>query len=157
MAGYQFTHHDHIVFIIFEFNDETIIMHINTLYFSYMKPLIKIHSVMYHGKCTSKFEFSWKWQRGFIHVSFTCWIQVFCSNKIQSTDLLHNILCSLCFNNYFVVMVLNNGMMIWIKISLKNHSFVKKRSSTWRKKILIQYTYNGKNKNKKIYINVINS
>ena len=27
-------------------------MHINTLYFSYMKPLIKIHSVMYHGKCT---------------------------------------------------------------------------------------------------------
>ena len=32
-------------------------MHINTLYFSYMKPLIKIHSVMYHDKCTSKFEF----------------------------------------------------------------------------------------------------
>ena len=106
------THHDHIVFIIFEFNDETIIMHINTLYFSYTKPLIKIHSVMYHGKCTCKFEISLKQQRGFIHVSFTCWIQVFCSNKIQSTDLLHNILCSLCFNNYFVVMILDNGMMI---------------------------------------------
>ena len=106
------THHDHIVSIIFEFNDDTIIMHIITLYFSYMKPLIKIHSVMYHGKCTSKFEFSWKWQREFIHVFFTCWIQVFCSNNIQSTDLLHNILCSLCFNNHFVVMILNNGMMI---------------------------------------------
>ena len=47
------THHDHIVFIIFEFNDETIIMHFNTLYVSNMKPLIKIHFVMYHGKCTS--------------------------------------------------------------------------------------------------------
>ena len=85
------THRDHIVFIIFEFNDETIIMHVITLYFPYMKPLIKIHSEIYHGKCTIKFEFSWKWQRGFIHVSFTRWIQVFCSNKIQSTDLLHNI------------------------------------------------------------------
>ena len=53
------THNDHILFIIFEFNDETIIiMQINTLYFSYMKQLIKIHSVIYHGKCTSKVEFS---------------------------------------------------------------------------------------------------
>ena len=33
------THHDHIVFIVFELNDETIIMHTNTLYFSYMKGL----------------------------------------------------------------------------------------------------------------------
>ena len=94
------THHDHIVFIIFEFNDETIIMHTNTLYFSYTKSL----------NFSSKFEFSGKWQRGFI--SLTCWIQVFCPDKIQSTDLLQNILCSLFFNNYFVVMILNNGMMI---------------------------------------------
>ena len=31
------THHDHIFFIIFELNDETLIMHTNTLYFSNMK------------------------------------------------------------------------------------------------------------------------
>ena len=126
-------------------------MQINILYFSYMKPLIKIHSVMYHGKCTSKFEFSWKWQRVLIHVSLTCWIQVFCSNKIQSTDLLHNILRSLCFNNYFVVMILNNGMVIWIKNIFKNHNFVKQKVFYMGKKILDQYTYNGKNKNQ-IYI-----
>ena len=96
-------------------NDETIIMHTNTLYFSYTQPLIKIHYVMYYGKCTSKFEFSGKWQRGVYNVSFTCWIQVFCSNKIQSTDLQQNILCSLFFNNFFVVMIFNNRMMIWIK------------------------------------------
>ena len=149
------THHDHIVFIIFEVNDETIIMHINTLYFSYMKPLIKIHSVMYHGKCTSKFEFSWKWQRGFIHVSFTCWIQVFCSNKIQSTDLLHNILCSLCFNNYFVVMILDNGMMIWIKNILKISFFCQTKGLLHGEKILVQYTCTNNEKQKQdIYISM---
>ena len=118
-------------------------MHINTLYFSYMKPLIKIHSVMYHGKCTSKFEFFWKMAEGVLlyNVSFTCWIQVFCSNKIQSTNLLQNILYSLYFNNHFVVMILNNGMMIWIKNIYKNNSFVKQKVFYMEKKSLVSSIY----------------
>ena len=41
MAGHRIsiTHRDHIVFLVFEFNDVTIIMHTNTLYFSFMKPI----------------------------------------------------------------------------------------------------------------------
>ena len=68
-------------FIIFKFNDDTLIMHTNTLYFSYMK------CTMANAQ-SSKFEFSGKRQREFL--SFTCWIQVFCPEKIQSTDLLQN-------------------------------------------------------------------
>ena len=86
-----------------------------------------------------------KWQEGFI--SFTCWIQVFCSNKIQSMDLLHNILSSLCFNNYFVVMILNNGIMIWIKNIFKKSFFCQKRSSTWRKNLRSIYFQWKKQKN----------
>ena len=86
---------------------------LNQYFVLFQNETLKLHSAMYHGKCTSKFEFSGKWQRGFI--SFTCWIQVFCSDTIQSVDLLQNILRSLYFNNYFVVIILNSGIMIWIK------------------------------------------
>ena len=81
---------------------------------------------------------------------FSCWIQVFCSNTTQSTNLLHNIyyiLCSLCFHNYFVVMILVNGMIIWIKIILLSN----KMSSTWRKNISSIYMY-LQWKKQKIYI-----
>ena len=73
----------------------------------------------------------------------------FSVRTIQSTDLLHNILCSLWFNNYFVVMILNNGMMIWKKLF-----FCQTKGFLHGKKILVQYTYNG---NKYVYMNVIKS
>ena len=56
------------------------------------------------------------------------------------------ILCSLCFNNYFVVMILNNEMMIWIKNIFKKSFFCQTKGLLHGEKILVQYTYNGKNK-----------
>ena len=78
-------------------------MHINTLYFSYMKPLnFILQCTMANAQVNLSFPEN---GRGGIYVSFTCWIQIFCSDTIQSMDLLQNVLCSLYFNNYLVVIL----------------------------------------------------
>ena len=53
------------------------------------------------------------------------------------------------FQQLFVVMILNNGMMIWIKNIFKKSFFCQTKGLLHGEKILVQYAYNGKNKNKK--------
>ena len=61
----------------------------------------------------------------------------------------------LCFNNYFVVMILDNGMMIWIKIIFKISFFCQTKGVLHGEKILVQYTCtNNEKKPQKIYISM---
>ena len=141
------THHDHIVFIIFEFNDETIITHTHTLYFSYMKPLnFILLCSMTNAQVLSFLENG----RGSLYLSHA-W---YCPDKIQPTNILQKILCSLFFNNYFVVMILNIGMMIWIKTIFDKSFFCQTKGLLHGKKFLVQYTYNEEKKTQKIDINI---
>ena len=131
------THHDHIVFIIFEFNDETLIMHINTLYFSYMKPaLINVSWQMHKFVNLSFLE---NGRGGLYMYLYHAGYKFFVRTKYNPRTY-----CTICFNNYFVVMILNNGMMIWIKNISKKSFFCQTKGFLHGEKILVQYTYNGK-------------
>ena len=55
------------------------------------------------------------------------------------------------FNNYFVVIILNNGRMIGIKNIFLKIVHLLNKGFLYGEKILVQYTYNAKNKNQNNY------
>ena len=96
-----------LFFIIFEFNGETIIMHTNALYFSYMTPLNFIL------KCTmanAQVNFS------FLENGRGCLYNFYMldTSFLSEQDTINGPTAKyfMQFNNYFVVIILNNGVMI---------------------------------------------
>ena len=135
-----------LFFIIFEFNGETIIMHTNALYFSYMTPLNFIL------KCTmanAQVNFS------FLENDRGCLYNLLDTSFLSEQDTINGPTAKyfMQLNNYFIVIILNNGVMIWIKNIFLKSFFCQTKGLLHGKKILVQYTYYNEKKINVLYPN----
>ena len=123
-------------FIIFELNDETLIMHTNTLYFSNMK------CTMANAQVNLSFLEN---GRGGFYPSHTEYKFSVRTRYNQGTY------CKIFYVVYFSTIILL--LWYWIMDDLNKNIFKKSlfcgtKGLLHGEIILVQYTYNGKNKNK---------